>query len=137
MSNKLICILILMTVLTVSCKETLCGEIQLGNKFVVALEQKRNQIIFCTTNDYCCNSGFNAVPIGLTDYAYDDKWIIAKTVKDGFWIIDKDFDINLDNCEKENCDEILKSHIQGNLTDERFKELTSRRNIDFEFINVE
>lgn len=122
---------------TISCKEKICGEVQLGNKFVVALEQKRNQIIYCTTDDYCCNSGLNAVPMGLTDYAFNDKWIIAKTLRDGFWIIDKDFDIISENCEKDNCAETLESHIQGNLTEERFKELTLILNIDLEFINVE
>lgn len=104
-----------------SCKEKFCGEIQLGNRFVVALEQERNQIIYCTSDDYCCDSGWNAVPMGLTDYGSNEKWIIARTKADKYWIIDKEFDIDLDSCmDNQNCHKVLTDHIKGNLTEEEF-----------------
>ena len=117
-----------------SCKEKLCGEIQLGDRFVVALEEKRNQIIYCTTNDYCCNSGLNAVPMGVTDYGFDDRWIIARTSADKYWIIDKDLKVG---SEKEDCYKILVDHIKGNLGLEEFDRLKKELGIEINLINVE
>ena len=120
-----------------SCKESVCGEIQLGSRFVVALEQKRNQIIYCTTDDYCCNSGWNAVPMGLTDYGFDERWIIARTRTDEYWIIDKDFDIDLSNCQDKDCDKLLTDHIKGNLKPAEFEKQKKELGIEIDLIRVE
>ena len=120
-----------------SCKEKYCGEIQLGNKFVVALEQKRNEIIYCTSDHYCCDAGWNAVPMGLTDYGFNDRWIIARIRTDKYWIIDKDFDIDLTNCDETHCDKILRDHIKGNLTRDDFEKMKKELGIEIDLVNVE
>ena len=108
----------LFTFLTTSCSSGdggLCGEIDLGNRFVLYLEQGRNQIIYCTSDDLCCNVGWNAAPSGVTEYGQNDKWIIAKTKADEYWIIDKEFQLDLNNCDQTRCFEKFESQIKGPL----------------------
>ena len=124
-------LLILTLVSMLSCKEHFCGEIQLGNKFVVALEGSRSQIIYCTSDHYCCDAGLNAVPMGVTGYGFNEKWIIARTKTNEYWIIDKDFD---DQIPLENT---LKDHTIGNLNKEEFEKLKKEKRIEIALTNIE
>jgi hypothetical protein len=52
----------------------------------------------------------------VLEYAYNSKWIIAKSVKSKlttdyeYWIIDKDFNISQ---AKDSITDIIKSHVYG------------------------
>ena len=58
----------------------------------------------------------NIVPMTVLEYAYDSKWIIAKSgSKEGtdsqFWIIDKDFKV--DCSDNDSTLNIIKAHVNG------------------------
>ncbi|MBL7855912.1 MAG: hypothetical protein JNL17_16045 [Cyclobacteriaceae bacterium] len=75
----------------------------------------------------CSGSGIEIVPMTVLEYAYDSKWIIAKSgdgqtnSKIQFWIIKNDY-------EAEPTVEVVKSNVLGPLDFESFShELVSRK----------
>jgi hypothetical protein len=66
------------------------------------------------------------------------NWIIANTIqikdkKENYWIISKDFKINLDTCDKNYCDSIIQSHVTGPLNLNDFQYKAKGLNIDLSF----
>lgn len=110
---------------------------RLGNNFQFIVDNRDFQVIlYC--NDYCCNSGTDAVPPKVVSYNYNSKWIIAKSYdrdKDSiyYWIIDKDFKIEYD----EHTDKKLKQQIIGNLDSVSFYKKLEELNINLKLRNVE
>ncbi|MAT56241.1 MAG: hypothetical protein CMN32_17355 [Saprospirales bacterium] len=64
--------------------------------------------------------------------SFDERWIVARTQilnseREAFWIVDKNFELDIENCDKINCDNIMQAHVSGpldfNSLQERKKEL--------------
>jgi len=128
MKNFLCLVSVFLFLLSTSCKETWCGEKDLGNRFAL-VSDKPIQIIFCTTNDTCCDSGWTGVPGGVTEYGFDEKWIIAKREENDYWLIDKDFEIDLTGFDVPGRYEFYQSHIKGNLTKKELNKIKDSLNI--------
>lgn len=132
-----------------------CSSAKLGNG-IYLLDGDRLEdriIVKCTGwsfND--CIAGTYLIPRSYNDHfdshghyaAYVEtaksnrNWIIAKTIqvkdkKESYWIISKDFKINLDNCDKINCDSIIQSHVTGPLSLNEFKNKIKGLNINLSF----
>ncbi len=120
----------------------LFGAHDLGDNFVLLEGDHVSDriIVFCTTPSGCCDAGIPVIPSRANTYGKeyvvaansDERWIVVRTQtlnseSESFWIVDKNFDLNLDDCGKINCDSIIQSHVLGpldlNSLQERKKEL--------------
>lgn len=111
----------------------------------------------------CCYGGLYVIPsAGNQYYMYvdtaksNDDWVIVKTtpilenieyaivnkkenfaktipMRESYWIINKDFVIKELDCNKENCDSIIQSHILGPLDIEDFNKKLLSLKIDIHF----
>ena len=87
------------------------------------------------SEERCSVSSIEIVPMTVTAYAYDSKWIIAKSRTSRFgrdykyWIIDKGFKID-DNTSNEKTSEVIKSHVAGPLDSASFEKLVHANRID-------
>ena len=123
--------LVLTIVILPSCDYCkLWGVTTMGNGFSIVESDKDHVAIdYCTSK--CCDSGIPIVPSNITEYNYDSKWIIAKSVNvtsNTYWIVDKNFDIKLEydnNMEKQ----ILK-HVLGPLDSADFYKKVNYNKID-------
>jgi hypothetical protein len=125
----------------------------LGNNFSL-LEgdsEKDRVIVYCSGRSFGeCISGMNVVPtyaIHMENGKYaeyiqtaksNDKWIIAESIKvEGrakrYWIIDKRNQINLKECDTNNCDSILQTHVKGPMEIHTFIEMKENLKIDLTF----
>ena len=107
-----------LTLIFHSCDD--CGFIKeesLGNNFVLSeYDNVDRRILY--SEKRCSGSGIDIVPMTVTEYAIDSKWIIAKSrtsrleTEHQYWIISKDFKVKLlqDNDSTLN---IIKSHVYG------------------------
>lgn len=111
------------------CQEWWCGEVALGNNFAL-VSDKPIQIIYCTSENACCDSGWPAVPGGVTEYGFDQRWIIAKRGDSEYWIIDKDFEIDMEGFDVPGRHEYYDSHIIGKLSESEFIHITDSLNIE-------
>ncbi len=127
--------LVLLT-LASSCQEWWFGETSLGNRFAL-VSDKPIQIIFCTSDNICCDSGWTGVPGGVTEYGFNERWIIAKRSENDYWIIDKDFEIDLTGFDVPGRYEFYESHIKGNLTKLKFDRMKDSLNISIKLKRVE
>ncbi|MFT4019362.1 MAG: hypothetical protein QM668_20525 [Agriterribacter sp.] len=95
-----------------------CGFIKaddLGQNFVLSeYDNVDRRILY--SEDKCSGSGIEVVPMTVLEYAYNSKWIIAKSAKSKlttdyeYWIIDKDFKVPQ---VKDSLMDIIKSHVYG------------------------
>jgi hypothetical protein len=80
----------------------------------------------------CTGSGIEVVPLTVTHYACNNKWIIAKSVVSGdsiqHWIIDKDFDLD-GKPDRYKSREDLKYSIVGPLDSAEFTFVAKQRGI--------
>jgi hypothetical protein len=107
-----------LTLIFHSCDD--CGFIKeqsLGNSFVLSeYDNVDRRILY--SEERCSGSGIEIVPMTVTEYANDSKWIIAKSRTSRFeteyqyWIIRKDFKVKLlqDNGSTLNT---IKSYVYG------------------------
>ena len=129
------------------------GDNPLGNRFsLLEGDCKEDRIIvYCTNKDRICSGGMYVIPTykrhinakgEYAEYVEDaesnDRWIVAKTIqiaenKANYWILDKNFSIENTDCEKNDCDSIIQSHVIGPLSFEVFKTELKKLNIDIEF----
>lgn len=93
-------------------------EKKLGNNFILS-EYDNEDIQIIYSEETCANSGISIVPRTVLEYAYNNKWIIAKSGSknykaSSFWIIDKEFKVKIimDNDSTLN---VIKSHVLGPL----------------------
>lgn len=112
------------------------GEQQLGSNFaLIDWDSKTKKILYCTSTK-CCDSGFEVVPSKVIEAKHNGNWIVAKAVSDNdeysFWIVDKRFRMNLDSCNIVSCDSVLRAHIIGPITREKYRETVSDLGIHLE-----
>ena len=124
------------------------GDNNLGGKFTL-LEGDRQEdriIVYCTSNSKCCHAGISIIPskdFGITKAwvekaEFNERWIIANSFlrngeELGFWIIDKDYELDLSKCEEVDCDSIIQSHVIGPLDTLQFEEKKKELGIDLKF----
>lgn len=152
MVRQKLAFLFLIVLLINSCSPQMWGDNDLGDNFSL-LEGDRTEdriIVYCSGRSAgACMAGTPIVPIYSRHMDADghyaeyvetaksnDDYIIAKTlqVKDkrgNYWIISKGFSI--DNCEKINCDSIIKSHVLGQLDQTEFQNKTTELKINLNF----
>jgi hypothetical protein len=150
-SKLLIVLFILVCILLNSCS----GEesANLGNNLVL-LEgdnKKDRAIVYCSGRSFgSCYAGIYVIPTNLqhmengryAEYVEtaksNNKWIIAKSVfvdtkDERYWIMDKDFKLDITNCDSMNCDSILQSHVKGPFDINSFNGKKSDLGIDLAF----
>lgn len=113
-----------------------CGFIKeehLGNNFRLSEYDKVDRRILYSAEN-CSGSGIEIVPMTVTAYANDSKWIVAKSRTSRFgteyqyWIINKDFKI--DAVEKgDSTNNVIKSHVSGPLDSASFVQLVNANRI--------
>jgi hypothetical protein len=130
------------------------GDNELGDNFSL-LEGDRAEdrvIVYCSGRSAgACVAGTFIVPSYSrhmdTDGRYaeyvetaksNSEFIIAKTKqikakRANYWIINKDFQIS--NCDNNNCDSIIQSHVLGPLDQSEFQQKTSELKINLKFDN--
>jgi hypothetical protein len=60
----------------------------LGSNFILSeYDNVDRRILY--SNERCSGSGTEIVPMTVSEYAFDDKWIVAKA-DSGYWIVNKD-----------------------------------------------
>jgi len=123
--NKTLAFIILgLSVVISSCCLTI-KEKHLGNNLYLSEYDNADRIIVYS-KEKCSGGGIVIVPMTVTEYAYDTKWIIAKKGKGTecqYWIIKK-------STEKEPTVEEIKSNTLGQLNLEEFKKELFENNID-------
>ena len=116
-------------------------EKNLGNNFYLSeYDNVDRRIIY--SEKACSNSGINIVPMTVTEYAYDLKWIIAKSAlskqeKDfHYWVIDKSFKVKIiqDNDSTIN---VIKSHVLGPFDSTKFVQLLFAKDIKLNLKKVQ
>jgi hypothetical protein len=126
MDKKIILVFIGFMFLYNSCCPFIKEE-NLGNNFYLSeYDNVDRRILY--SEKACSNSGIEMVPMTVTEYAYDLKWIVAKSSlsrqgKDfQYWIIDKSFKVKIiqDNDSTIN---MIKSHVLGPLDSTKFVQL--------------
>jgi hypothetical protein len=68
---------------------------------------------------------------------FDKNWILVKAVnKDrsaAYWIIDKNFEVDLTNCDSISCDSTIQAHVLGPFSIDRLTEKKLELNINLNF----
>jgi hypothetical protein len=111
-----------------SCRQ-MWGDHPLGNNLDL-LEGDHIQdrvIVYCTgKSGGACTGGMRVIPSNKDSATWyvqsaecNDKWVVAKAMNRNksisYWLINKDFNIDLLNCEKIDCDSVLQCHVIGPL----------------------
>jgi hypothetical protein len=109
-------------------------EESLGNNFYLSeYDNVDRRILY--SEESCSNSGIEIVPMTVAEYAYNSKWIIAKssasrqTAENKYWIVDKSFKVKIiqDNDSTIN---VIKSHVFGPYDSTRFVQLLLTKDIE-------
>ena len=132
MPNKIGVLIVCLSLFIHSC----CGLIKeehLGSNFRLSEYDNLDRRILYS-EDRCSGSGIEIVPMTVTEYANDSKWIIAKSRTSRFgkeyhyWIIDKGFKIDV-KTKSDSTINIIKSHVSGPLDSVSFIQKTRSNNI--------
>lgn len=116
-------------------------EENLGNNFYLSEYDNVDRRILYSEKT-CSNSGIEIVPLTVTEYAYDLKWIVAKSVllrqgKDiKYWIIDKSFKVKITQ-DSDSIINVIKSHILGPFDSTKFVQLLFAKNIKLELKKIQ
>jgi hypothetical protein len=105
----------------------------LGNNFILSeYDNVDRRIIY--SKERCSGNGIEVVPMTVTEYASNSKWIIAKSRKSHFsseyqyWIVNKDFKVTLIQ-DSDNTINTIKSHVHGPLGSTTFIKKLQANNI--------
>jgi hypothetical protein len=106
----------------------LFGSHNLGGKFFLLEGDKLTDkvIVYSTRSFGCSYTGIPVIPADVVNPSIyvesaksNRKWIIVRSEKidqtESYWIVNKDFKLNLDNCAEMHCDSIIQSHVIGPL----------------------
>lgn len=139
MKSKLVTIFYCSALLLLfSCGEQFTGEKKLGSRFILVEENaNKSYIVYCLSeNSLGCNSSYDVIPKRVKDVAFNDRWIIAKSLEkevENYWLVDKKFEMDLNNCQNISCDSILKAHIMGPLDSISFYKTLKNNDISLNF----
>jgi hypothetical protein len=109
------------------------NEEHLGNNFRLSEYDNIDRRILYS-EEKCSGSGIEIVPMTVTAYAKDSKWIIAKSQisqfgrKYQYWIIDKDFKFDVAT-KADSSNTFLKSHVLGPLDSASFAQIVNANKI--------
>jgi hypothetical protein len=116
--------------------QSCCGFIKeehLGNNFRLSeYDNVDRRILY--SEEKCSGSGIEIVPMTVTEYAKDSKWIIAKSRTSRFgteyqyWIIDKGFKIG-DKTKSDSTSNVIKPCVAGPLDSLSFIQKVNANNI--------
>ena len=82
----------------------------LGNNFIPSeYDEVDRRILY--SKEKCAASAIEIVPMTVEEYAFDAKWIIAKSSENKYWIISKQ--LNETSMNKEVNYDYIKSHVFG------------------------
>ena len=113
------------------------GEESLGSRFMLVNENDDQVYILYCTSQHCCTSGVNIVPSKVEQVKFDDTWIIAESKpQDGeatYWIINKDFEVDLTKYDDESSHDVIMSNVAGPLDQSQFLERRDSLNIELSF----
>jgi len=149
----MVVVFVWMLSLTLTAWSTLWGSRPLGNQlFLWDGDGDRDRIIILCDAEPggTCVSGIYVVPERarhMVNNRYSEyvkeaesnaKWVIAKTTyvnekKESFYIIDKSFHVNIDDCKRMNCDNILQGYVIGPLDAEQFRSKKDSLGVDLNF----
>ena len=93
------------------------------------------------SEERCSVSGIEIVPMTVTAYANDSKWIIAKSRTSRFgteyqyWIINKNFKVDVKQ-KGDNTTNIIKSHVTGPLDSASFIQKVNANKIELALKNI-
>jgi hypothetical protein len=120
-----------------------CGfveEEELGNNFRLSeYDNVDRRILY--SEEKCSGSGIEIVPMTVTAYANDPKWIVAKSRTSRFgteyqyWIIDKGFKVDV-AAKPDSTTTLLKSHLLGPLDSASFAQMIKARRIGLTLKNI-
>ena len=139
MDKKLILLSIGLIFLFNSCCPFIKEE-NIGNNFYLSeYDNVDRRILY--SEKACSNSGIEIVPMTVTEYAYNSKWIVAKNSVSRFggnyqyWIIDKNFKVKIiqDNDSTIN---VIKSHIFGPFDSTKFVQSLFDKNINLKLNRI-
>ena len=121
--------LLLIPFLLTSCNYCkLWGVTSMGNNFSIVESDKDHVAInYCTSQ--CCDSGIPIVPSNITEYNFNSKWIIAKSINsstNSYWIIEKEFKIESDSHLREK----IFNHVLGPLDSIDFRKKIDENKIE-------
>lgn len=109
-------------------------ENDLGNNFRLSeFDNVARRILYA--EEKCSNSGIEIVPMTVTAYASNSKWIIAKVrkprsgMKYEYWIIQKVSTIEGDT-EKDRAENAIKNQVTGPLDSSSFLQRAKANDID-------
>ena len=109
-------------------------EDHLGNNFRVSeYDNVDRRILY--SEERCAVSGIEIVPMTVTAYANNSKWIIAQSRTSRFgtayqyWIINKDFNVNA-GAKGDSMNDLIKSHVFGPLDSASFVQMVNANRID-------
>src|SRR5215203_4452398 len=132
MRKKIAVLIIGLSLLFHSC----CGFIKeeyLGNNFILSeYDNVDRRILY--SEERCSESGIEIVPMTVTEYANDSKWIIAKSrtsrfgTEHQYWIVNKDFKVKLVQ-DNDSTLTTIKSHVHGPLDSATFSDKLHANNI--------
>jgi hypothetical protein len=142
-----IALLIVLLITLDSCE--FYGNKDLGNKLTLFARDSPEghyDIVYCSKYDIGgCIAGIYVLPTADDKYYMyvksaksNDKWVVAKTIrtadqKENYWIISKDFSLENVDCNSEDCDSIIQSHVTGALDNQEFITKTKELGIDLKF----
>ena len=132
MKNTVAFIFIGISFIISSCCLTI-KEKHLGNNLYLSEYDNVDRRIFYS-NEKCSGGGFEIVPMTVIEYAYDSKWIIAKTgtgngSENQYWIIKK-------TETKAPTVEVVKSNTLGQLDLKEFKKKIIENRIDLKLKKI-
>jgi hypothetical protein len=149
MAKKLVTITLgsLIVTLIYSCG-VLWGAHDLGNKLTLLEGDKTEDrlIVYCTGySGGACMAGTPVIPSrqdSITLYVKDAEsnkhWVIARSLRkqnrtEDYWIINKDFNIENLDCDQNDCDSIIQSHVKGPFRRAEFNAVKSQLGIHLGF----
>jgi hypothetical protein len=116
-------------------------EESLGNNFYLSeYDNVDRRILY--SEESCSNSGIEIVPMTVTEYADNSKWIIAKsstsrqTAESKYWLVDKDFKVKIIH-DNDSTINIIKSHVFGPFDSTNFVQLLLDKDIKLTLKKIE
>jgi len=128
----------------------LWGSHNLGRKFVLLEGDKTEDriIVYSTLKWGCCYTGIPIIPPKVNDkytshidkVKSNQKFIIARSVnRDGnfsYWIVNKEFEFDLEKWRDKNCDSVLQKNIYGPFKFDSLKKVSDSLKVNISLTKI-